>query len=104
MLGNNGGAFVTAAAEQLFELRHRESALGLGGLMAALAVGLKNGPDLAVITHLRGGFGGGSFVPAAAALRRNQQRQRQATEQPNQRRFRGPETERWQTTNGDIHQ
>ena len=48
-------AFAFAAGKQAFEIGHDIAALGLGRLMATLAIGLQNGPYLLKITDVCAG-------------------------------------------------
>ena len=52
MRGDDGNPFRFAARKELLENRHLVATLGFGGLMTALAVGLEEWANLAVITHL----------------------------------------------------
>src|SRR5205085_7884879 len=59
---HNRGAFVSAPGEEALEFGHDVAALGFGGLMTALAIGLEDGTDFAVITNSGSGFGCRIFV------------------------------------------
>jgi len=69
MAGQNGRAFAITAGQQVLEIGHDVTTLVLGGLMAALAVGLEKRADFAVVTDLRGGLGGLLFGGAGGGGR-----------------------------------
>src|SRR5665213_99058 len=69
---DNRRAFAIAAREEAFELGHDITALVFCGLMATLAIGLQDGPNVVIVTDFRGLFGArdGTFRGGAVAAKR----------------------------------